>query len=384
MKKQLLIALCLSMASQVLADGTYKQRNNCWSFISWRYKVTANATRIGDDYRYTGNGSSDGTCNSLASCTAWGTFTDYGSQTVEYVASVQSQIGPGVPGSVSTWEHFFHFGKFYLGTRPETALPRYPTNALYTPSAPASDEYKGYGSNISTREIVFDKRSHSIILQGINGLLTVDVPDKANAYTTLKIWIWDARNVKDEKDAKLISSLQAIVINGKLVTQGIFTPADFQQTDAKKSQFQLNNITKSIAIDPSISLDDIIVEVGSDGGLLSEGIAEKYQPDFNTPEMKRVMDNMKQEAVFKLDILQNPVSNMLNLSMASGQNQYNHVTVSIQSASGEVVKNVYSGKMPEESAKNITVDVSALKPGIYYLTAITGNRDRFTRKFVKQ
>ncbi|MBL7728531.1 MAG: T9SS type A sorting domain-containing protein [Dinghuibacter sp.] len=380
MKKKLLIALFLLIGYQVLADGTYKKRNNCWGFISWRFKVTANAQKVTDEPFYTGSSCGHGTCNSLASCTATGTY-GWGEQ--QLVAFVTSKIGPGVPGQVSTWQHFLHIGKFYLGATPESPLPAYPYNALYQPDS-VSPIYTGYGSTVSTADIVFDSRSHSIVLQGINGTLGVDVPDMANAYTTIKIWILDARNVKDEKDARVITSMQAMVINGQLVVQGGFSASDFQQPTRNKAQYNISNITKTIPIDPSISLDDIIVEVGSDAGALSDGIAAKYQPDFNTPEMKRITEQMQQEAIFKLNILQNPVSNKLNLSIANGQNHYNNVTVSILSASGDVVKEVYSGKMPEESAKNITVDVSALKPGIYYLTAITGNRDRFTRKFVKQ
>lgn len=385
MKKTFLLPLLLWCALPALADGTYKKRNNCFGFLSWRYKVTATATKITGDSRYTGGTSSSGTCNSLASCTAAGTFKEWGSETPQVVATVTSKIGPGVSGQVSTWVHWMHQGKFYLGGNPLNSYNGYPSNALYTPAAfdSTSPVPTGYGATASTRDIVFDERSHSIIIQGINGNLGVDVPDAANAFSTIKIWVLDARNVTNEDNARVITTMQAFVLNGQLVLQGGFSQQDFEQTERGKAQYTITNVTKTVAIDKNISLDDIIVKVGSDAGTLDQGVAAAYKIDFSTPEVKKITAQMEEEALFKLNVLQNPVNGTLNISLANGQKNYQSVSLSVVSATGETVKQVYSGKLGEKTTQYFSADVAAIKPGVYFLVAVTGNGDKYSRKFIK-
>jgi Secretion system C-terminal sorting domain len=376
--------VCMTLAA--LADGDYKKRRNCWGIFSWRYKVTANARLIGTDPRYSGDGRQDGTCNSLAQCTAAGTFRPFPNSEPQVVASVTSKIGPNQPGVVTTWQHWQHFGKFLLGADPGTIAVDYPSVAFHQSMAAdsAAPQYAGVLSSASTRDIIFDDRSHSIIIDGITGNLGVNVYDMANAYTTIKIWVLDARNVKDEKDARVITTMQAFVLNGQLVLQGGFTQQDFQQPDRTKAAYTITNVTKTVYIDPAISLDDIIVRVGSDAGVMSMGVAKDYQPDFNAPEVKQITEKMEAEAAFKLNVLQNPAKNNLTIVMANGKKTFEAGELVITSMAGKPVKQVYTGKIDEQSTRYFTTDVTSLQPGMYFVTLVTNTGDRFTRKFIKQ
>jgi hypothetical protein len=73
----------------------------------------------------------------------------------------------------------------------------------------------------------------------------------------------------------------------------------------------------------------------------------------------------------------NPVKNILNI-YTSGFDQNKRSTVSVVSVSGALIKSLQSNNLN----KKITLDVSTLSAGVYFIKVINGDKVIYT-KFIK-
>lgn len=244
------------------------------------------------------------------------------------------------------------------------------------------EKLKGSFANISSNIINFNENSHSVEIKGLNGILGIDEIDMANGYATFKIWILDATNESDESNAKILKTMQAFILNGKLVLEGDFKQSDFIQEN-DKAIYNLANVDKIIPIDKSISLENILVKIGSDVGNLGQGINEDYRINFNSNKYAKNTNEIIENSMLKLNILGNPTTDNLKFNLSNGTKEYANSIISIFGNDGKLIRQVYSGELTN-SIKEFNIEISSLPIGNYYLTVQTNTNEKFTRKFIKQ
>lgn len=382
MKKTISTLMLLLVAiSTVFADANYNTRKNCWGFISWRHKAYASVTRKVSDPHYNADGSETKTsCQPiyLYKYGMWFPFLPPKAGSSSY----HDAIAKGENGRAYSWVRPEYTPKFAAGGNTDMQIADLSYSPMYESGNSTTSDLEGSFADISTTSIDFDEVNHRVILNGINARLGVDDPDMANAYATFKIWILNATGVSDENDAVVIDSMQAFILNGQLIIRGGLQQSNFTQ-EGQKAIFNFTGLTKNFNIPSSISLDDIIVKVGSDVGNLGQGVNEDYRINFNTNQFAKKVSEIVENSMFKLDIIGNPATNNLNFVVAKGTKTFTNVNISIVANDGKVVNQIYNGEVGN-SDKNFSIDISALATGNYYLTVVTNTNEKFVRKFIKQ
>lgn len=380
MKKIILTNVLLLVAiASVLADANYTTRKNCWGALSWRYKTYANIWEPVHHLNYFADGS--GSSNSCSS-----TFTTKYGYYVPILPGVTGAIAKastGIYGNQAYVNIYSGFNGFFNGgANTDMQIADLSFSPMYENDDIQLEKLKGSFANISSNIINFNENSHSVEIKGLNGILGIDEIDMANGYATFKIWILDATNESDESNAKILKTIQAFILNGKLVLEGDFKQSDFIQEN-DKAIYNLANVDKIIPIDKSVSLENILVKIGSDVGNLGQGINEDYRINFNSNKYAKNTNEIIENSMLKLNILGNPTTDNLKFNLSNGTKEYANSIISIFGNDGKLIRQVYSGELTN-SIKEFNIEISSLPIGNYYLTVQTNTNEKFTRKFIKQ
>jgi hypothetical protein len=141
---------------------------------------------------------------------------------------------------------------------------------------------------------------------------------------------------------------------------------------------------------PTPSINSVVRATGNSEGMIktsdfinSDKMRSKeklilHETSLNVPAYKYVM---KEAALlmkpFQIKLNPNPVDHTLNISLddvhANGQ-----LSISVLSVSGDVIKTLQLKKVNN----NISLNVSSLSPGVYFIKAISGNKFA-CKEFVK-
>lgn len=380
MKRTISTAVLLLVAiSSALADANYTTRKNCWGFFSWRYKTYANVWEPVHHTGYFPDGS--GSSNSCSS-----TFTaKYGYQAINnsLYTGAKAYASTGNYGNQSYVNIYAGYnGYFNGGAKTDMQNADLSYAPMYENEGKPLGNMEGSFAKVSSSVINFNETTHSIEIRGIDARLGIDDIDIANGYSTFKIWILDATGVNDESNATVLKTMQAFVLNGKLVLEGGFQQSDFTQ-ETGKAIYNLSNFDKTVVIDAGINLDNVLVKIGSDVGNLGQGINEDYRINLNSNKYAPIVNEITDNSMLKLNIIGNPTTDNLKFTLANGTKEYSNSTISIFGNDGKLIRQVYSGEI-SNSIKEFNVDISSLSVGNYYLTVQTNTNEKFTRKFIKQ
>lgn len=383
MKKILLVSVvALSLAKTASADASYLKRKNCLGIFGYKYKSYADVERITNVAYFWADGAGTSKNCSGTSVRKTGYFLATPGGTGTVYATAEALSGSSL-GSASTYIQSGFTSKFTAGGNVDNDLAEFSYAPMYENlNTQTAQSMEGTFSKITTTDISFNELNHSVVISGINAKIGVDDPDMANSYSTFKIFILDARNVTNESDAKVIQTLQAFVINGILTLQGDLKQSDFIKTEGK-SIFTSIELNKTILIDPSISLDDVIVKIGSDAGNLGQGVNPSYRMNFHEKEHENTINSITEASSFKLNLMENPVSNNLKFIVADKKDNNTIADINIINTSGNTIMKVYNGEI-NNIDKTVSVDISSLSNGVYYIVVVTNNNEKYTRKFIKQ
>lgn len=240
---------------------------------------------------------------------------------------------------------------------------------------------------------IFDYENHTITILDVRGELQVGVSDLTNDFSALTISVThephayveseDPYTAEDEYLNNLVWSSTAMLNNGRVLMDGVLTPANFTVTknDGQKSTVAVAmHIDKLIIPVPeNIDLDEVSINFGVDGGNLGLGISQKF--NVTNPEHELTINPLFfPEEVFEFVNYPNPVSDVLNIQI---ELPYTYlVKVRLLDINGKKVKDMYEGYLPANQLLEIQGSLKGLPAHrVYFLELET--RDRvLTRKVI--
>ena len=380
MKKIQCVLLLFLVSEFVLADAHYSVRNSCNGYLFWQYKTYAAVKKSGGAWNHVAvhscvNDSALAERNGYRIIEAGGVYQKLaGARAVAGPARQQASVFIE-PGYSTAWSAGGNTDQ-YVATG--NNAPMYELPDTIRPHAKLQTI-----ATISTGQIVFDSAEHAIVLHDLQATLQVNDPDMANTYVTCKIFVYDCGTAKTEQDGEdgiLISSMQAMLLNGKLVLQGGLETREVSKSQS--SSYIIKNTYKIISIDKAVALENLVIKLGVDAGNIENGIPENYRlqnemPVLNNAELQRI------NSPFNLFVRENPVAAQLRCDFSNGTRIFSDVALVLYNASGNPVKNIYNGPVLEAHGREFRTDVSDLTSGVYYLSAITNTGEKFSRKVVK-
>ncbi len=284
-------------------------------------------------------------------------------------------------GFVGDWTNPGYASHFNLGLNNPLSIPHESSMPMYSNTNDAQTDYLGAMALVKYDDVDFNFNKNVISIKNLNIKIGADVLDKANIYSTIKISILDATDAKDESDAKVLTTIQAFVHQGKLIINGDIELPAFEQMTGKNI-YTCNTASLDIKMNKNIKLENLILDISSDQGSLAEGITPRFEMEL--PKNSSNSLGLFEQSNIELDILGNVVSNNMRFKVKNNvPDLYKNAKVYILNNEGKVVRNISNNKF-STLQQVINTDVSSLASGNYYLILETNKGDRFTRKFIKQ
>lgn len=390
MKKSFLVFVGLLLATSytTFADADHTVRKNCWGFISWRYKTLAKTKKIGNSW----NSSNSNTCNK--DITSYSESINGGGGIAGFIprAKAYAQAGPNIADYHWTWIESGYINRFQAGHSNDFAASALAFAPMYDNGAGAAnpDLPSGAGSNtyVKSGEVTFDETNHSVTIPIDYAKLQVIDPDLANAFATIKVFIYDSKNITEAQAeqgnyGQLITSCQAIILNGVLYTMNINANSF---TAIGNNGYELSNFTTTISIPQQISLDDVTIRFGSDVGSLANGIAPDYKMTITNAQLASMKLSVTTNSKLSFDVLSNPIANnTLKYLIKPGNMEYSDGSIALISVDGRTInKAIFKGNINALYGNTQSIDLSALPKGIYYLVLTTNTGEKFSRKIIKE
>ncbi len=235
----------------------------------------------------------------------------------------------------------------------------------------------GYISTVNEKSI-YDEVNHTITVKNLKGILEMNALDVANDFTAFTISVThepesyvESEDPYKEEEAymqNLIWSSTAMLNNGRVLMDGAFRSSLFKVTknDGPQSEVsvELNIEELVIQIPENISLDEVSVNFGVDGGNLGYGISEKFMVDNPTDELT-INPFFVPEEEFTFENYPNAVSDILNIKLKLPQST--KTTLLLLDINGNTIKQIYRGGIGANREFILEEDVSNLKEGVYLL-----------------
>jgi uncharacterized protein YdeI (BOF family) len=237
-------------------------------------------------------------------------------------------------------------------------------------------------SELKANPTVFDEDNHSIIISGISG--TVKLQKENGFYSSMRFSIWKpnddvANGVEDTSmdDSEVLHQLEikvndaGITLNGNLVSKEL-EKSFIVQDNGKEINVTFNDICVKVPIDPSISLDDLAVQIDGDGAPDTER---------NMAKIAKATDLSVSSNDFKLKIYPNPTTDFVTVDFLNNLSTGNTI-IELYNATGEKVKEIYNNTVTKGNLKSIKVELSSLPKGNYFVL-INSNGKKLYNQLIK-
>lgn len=251
------------------------------------------------------------------------------------------------------------------------------------------------GKIAMTEKPIYNEGTHTVTLQNVKGILEMGVVDLVNDFSALTLSIThepetylpseDPYGEQQEYMENLIWSSTAMLNNGRILMDGDLKSSYFTITknDGQKGrvEVQLNIDVLDIQIPKDISLDDISVNIGVDGGNLGYGISRKFSIPNPSDELI-INPRYVPEEVFEFENYPNPVSDQLKIK---AKLPYTYqVEIRLLDIDGNPVKQLYSGSLLANQLLEINTNLEDLKKkGVYFIEMYTRDRKLIRKIIVK-
>ena len=231
---------------------------------------------------------------------------------------------------------------------------------------------------------VFDEENHAIIIKNVSGGLEMGVVDLANDFQALtvsvthepKSYTENENPYEEEKQylENLIWSSTAMLNNGRILMDGDFMPSNFRVTknDGQKKRVEVKFHIDEwiIPIPKDISLDEVSINFGIDGGNLGYGVSEKFSVR-NPTESVMINSPFIPEETFEFVNYPNPISEKLKIRI--GLPYTDNVEVMLKDINGKLVKKIYEGRVLANEVIEIEESLNDLPSAgkVYFLQMYT-------------
>lgn len=370
------------------ADANYWCRKNCYGDARPRYKTHAKIIQCGQ----WGWGSYDNhhSCNNNIQ-----SYIDHYSSYYGILdAWAVAKTGPSYyPNGVK--QHSNPFNGWCSGMNAKYDISDYSAAPYMMP-----DEEHGYDPNvyyneseITVNEIVFNEESHAVELNDINGYLDIYSPNMPDDYNVVMItaYLDDYSSVDDSTwvdstgtvHLPILWQAKAFMYDGQLVFEGDFEASDFnEESGSDGSRFTASNLNKTISIADDIDLDNVIIEVSTDGGSIALGVPEKFAISQNKPGVTSITNNINTTIKVGMSITPNPATN--NFSLDFYNKKACNYELMIISLEGKLIKNLGKGSLNANEHKIKNFPIADLANGVYFVQMITDKGEKYSKKLIKQ
>ena len=237
-------------------------------------------------------------------------------------------------------------------------------------------------SELNAKPSVFDEDNHTITISGITG--SIKLQKDNGFYSKMRFSIWkptdDVTNgVEDEtmENNEVLHQFEiqvtdnGVLFNGNLANNDLnnqFTIHD----DGKEISVTFTDVSITVPIDSSVSLDDLAVMIDGDGAPDTES---------NSAKMSSNTDLSVANKDFSLNIYPNPSSDFLNIDFSNNLSSGN-TSILIYNTIGKKIDSFVNEKLEKNSLKSIKLNISNYPKGNYYIL-IDSNGKKLTKQFIK-
>ncbi|MDQ2769698.1 MAG: T9SS type A sorting domain-containing protein, partial [Bacteroidota bacterium] len=265
---------------------------------------------------------------------------------------------------------------------------------LFPVTAPAlmptesNDSFRSASIDAGRRE--YDPASRTMTLFDFRATLRNNPYDKVNEFSALHLSVLrSADNVRDSlnynnDDAyreSLLASSRVMLNNGNLLIDGALQKAHVETKDSVGYQIVVITMPEvRLQISQEINPDEVTLSMGSDVGLLTDGVSVRYLPGEERTVLQVASPSAPSE-VLEFSSYPNPAARATTVDAMVTQTQ--PVTIGIYRADNTLVLPVYSGTLPARSRRSFPLNLNGLAPGTYYLR-LERSGSRLTRRMVIQ
>lgn len=239
--------------------------------------------------------------------------------------------------------------------------------------------------SITDSKPIYNEADHTIIIKNLKGVLGMRALDIANDFAAFTIsvthepqsYVESEDPYKEEREymENLVWSSTAILNNGRVRMDGAFRSSSFEimKNDGPQSEVtvELNIKELIIPIPKDISLDEVSVNFGVDGGNLGYGISNKFTVR-NPTDQLIINPFFTPEETFTFENYPNAVSDVLNIKVELPYSQ--ETTIVLMDVNGDMVKQIYEGGIHANREFVFQESLSDLNEGIYFLVMEVRNQ----------
>ena len=267
---------------------------------------------------------------------------------------------------------------------------------LFPATGPTSEPLSPGGArrsarlNTGTRE--YDARTRTMVVRGVRARLRNNPYDRVNEFSALHLSV--LRSADNRQDSlnhdsdrqyldHLLASSRAMLNNGKLTLEGALRDARVTVQDSAGYQIAdlvLDELRLQVPAD--VNPDEVTLQMGSDIGLLSEGVSPRYLPGA-AALVRDVAPAAVAGETLEFSNYPNPVQAGTAATVEARTATTEPVTIALYDATGRRVRTVYSGVLQAKALRSFPVDLHAVSAGIYYLR-LERQGSRLTRRVVVQ
>lgn len=199
----------------------------------------------------------------------------------------------------------------------------------------------------------YDTKSHKVILSNMRGFFST--PNDDSFTSEFEIIVWHAKDdtingIEDTLmcDEKILWSAKAVLKNGQLLIEGGFDAKDFTfSASGGIAKVELNNITKEIPINSTISLDEVAIYIRTHG--LGKRASEFDKLIIQT---KDFLDKNSSNTAFTTTL--NPQMQLLDIAFTLPNNE--SVVLKVLDQNGELSETVFTGNVVAGVQQRFQVD----------------------------
>ena len=252
----------------------------------------------------------------------------------------------------------------------------------------ANNSFRSAAIDAGSRE--YDPVSHTMTLFNFRATLRNNPYDKINEFSALHLSVLrSADNVRDSlnyhnDDAyreSLLASSRVMLNNGNLLIDGALQKAQIETKDSAGYQIVVMTMPEvRLQISQEVNPDEVTLSMGSDVGLLSDGVSVRYLPG-EERTVRQVTSASAASEVLEFSTYPNPAARATTIDAMVTQTQA--VTISLYRADNTLALPIYSGTLPGRSRRSFPLNLNGLAPGTYYLR-LERSGSSLTRRMVIQ
>jgi len=268
---------------------------------------------------------------------------------------------------------------------------------LYPATAPAlaplepNQSFRSASTNAGVRS--YDPVSRVMTIYQFRATLRNNPYDKVNEFSALHLSVLkSSNNVQDSlnhhnDDAyrqNLLVASRVMLRNGKLTIDGALQQAAVETKDS--AGYQIAYITAPevrLQVPAGVEPDDITFSMGSDVGILAQGVSVRYLPGNQATEYNVAPWFSSNEVLEFLPYPNPSAPGTVTVTVDAMITQAETVTIGLYREDNTLVRSVYSGNLAARTRRSFSVNLQGVAPGTYYLRLVRRN-SQLTRRVVVQ